>query len=369
MDRRSRSTRKATLAALSGVLIASLAYTGHAAASTDHEATDRSWAQSFDSSAKEYQVPRDLLVAMGYGETRLNDHDGKPSQARGYGVMHLVDNADHKTLGQAAKLTGLSKKELRTDSSANIRGAAAVLDAYAKDLGLSDSARKDVNSWYPAVAKYSGATKDSTARIFADSTYRLLKNGVKAKADGQSITVEGRKVAPKLGRYAKVDKAGVGTRSDDYPPAIWNPASEANYTAGRSAAISQIVIHVTQGSYAGSISWFQNPEAQVSAHYVIRSEDGEVTQMVRDADTAWHARDANSSALGIEHEGYVDDPAWFTESMYASSAKLTKHLLNTHGLAADRNTVVGHSEVPGNDHTDPGPNWDWDHYMDLVNQA
>lgn len=27
---------------------------------------------------------------------------------------------------------------------------------------------------------------------------------------------------------------------------------------------------------------------------------------------------------------------------------------------------MGHSEVPGNDHTDPGPYWDWDYYMSLV---
>ncbi|CAM5259886.1 hypothetical protein SBADM41S_08153 [Streptomyces badius] len=42
---------------------------------------------------------------------------------------------------------------------------------------------------------------------------------------------------------------------------------------------------------------------QVSAHYVIRSSDGEVTQTVRDKATAWHARSANASSVGIEHEG------------------------------------------------------------------
>ncbi|MEW2554914.1 N-acetylmuramoyl-L-alanine amidase, partial [Streptomyces zhihengii] len=26
----------------------------------------------------------------------------------------------------------------------------------------------------------------------------------------------------------------------------------------------------------------------------------------------------------------------------------------------------GHVEVPGNDHTDPGPHWDWNRYMQLV---
>ncbi|PGH46646.1 N-acetylmuramoyl-L-alanine amidase, partial [Streptomyces sp. Ru87] len=54
-------------------------------------------------------------------------------------------------------------------------------------------------------------------------------------------------------------------------------------------------------------------------------------------------------------------------AMYRSSAALTKHLCDTHGIPKDRQHIVGHSEVPGNDHTDPGANWDWDHYMALVN--
>ena len=45
--------------------------------------------------------------------------------------------------------------------------------------------------------------------------------------------------------------------STDYPPAIWNPAARCNYSA-RTAAVSHVTVHTTQGSYAGSISWFQN---------------------------------------------------------------------------------------------------------------
>ncbi|WP_435879105.1 hypothetical protein [Streptomyces griseoluteus] len=35
-------------------------------------------------------------------------------------------------------------------------------------------------------------------------------------------------------------------------------------------------------------------------------------------------------------------------------------------VAGDRTHIVGHSEVPGNDHTDPGPYGDWSYYMSLV---
>ncbi|GAA2090952.1 hypothetical protein GCM10009801_56310 [Streptomyces albiaxialis] len=318
---------------------------------------------AFASAAERFDVPRDVLAAVGYGETHFDGHRGKPSQANGYGVMHLVSNPARHTLEQAAELTGEPVAKLRRDTGANIHGGAAVLRAYADRLGLDADERDDVDAWYPALTEYSGA-KGATARLYADTVYSFLKKGIKAETPGgERIAVTARTVDP---HKTGAPKAGAGTQSEDYPDAKWVPADGNNFASGRAESLNKIVVHVTQGSYAGSISWFQNPEAQVSAHYVVRSSDGEVTQMVRDADTAYHARSANASSLGIEHEGYVDDPTWFTDAMYRSSAALTRHLADAHGIPKDREHIVGHSEVPGNDHTDPGPNWDWDKYMALV---
>jgi len=239
-----------------------------------------------------------------------------------------------------------------------------VLRAMADEQGLDAGDRDRLGAWYPVVASYGGATVPLTQKLYADAVYDLLGSGLSAVAPtGEKVTVAAQQVKAERGALATAD----AVLAQDYPGAIWNPASSANYASGRTATISQVVIHVTQGSYAGTISWFQNPDSQVSAHYVVRSADGEVTQMVADSDTAWHARSANASALGIEHEGFIDDPAWFTDAMYRSSAALTKWLCDTYGLAKTRDVIVGHNEVPGNDHTDPGPNWDWDYYMSLVN--
>src|SRR3546814_10763289 len=79
-----------------------------------------------------------------------------------------------------------------------------------------------------------------------------------------------------------------------------------------------------QGSYAGSISWFQNSSSQVSAHYLIRSSDGQVTQMVREYNKAWHVRSHNPHSIGIEHEGYISNPDWYTSAMYNTSAAITR---------------------------------------------
>ncbi|MEE1773059.1 N-acetylmuramoyl-L-alanine amidase [Streptomyces sp. JV185] len=319
--------------------------------------------RAFARAAAQFDVPRDLLAAVGYGETRLDGHSGRPSQAGGYGVMHLVSNPTNRSLERAAALTGKPLAELRTDTAANILGGAAVLRSYADKLGLDARDRDDIDAWYPAVARYGGA-QGTTAALYADTVYTFLADGLKAVVPGgEQISVTSRPVSPHKGALAAAD---VRTQSPDYPSALWVPANPNNYAKGRSAKIDKVIVHVTQGSYAGSISWFQNPASEVSAHYVVRSSDGEITQMVRDSDTAYHARSANSSALGIEHEGFIDDPSWFTDTMYRSSAALTKYLCDRYGIPKDRAHIIGHSEAPGNDHTDPGPYWDWTRYMQLV---
>lgn len=156
----------------------------------------------------------------------------------------------------------------------------------------------------------------------------------------------------------------------EYPlAAAFIPADSSNYTANGIVSYDYVVVHTMQGYYAGSISWFQNPAANVSAHYCMRSEDGEVTQMVRNQDRAWHVGNSNSVALGIEHEGFVDDASWYTWETYLSSARLARWLCETYDIPVDRDHIVGHVELPNQTHTDPGPLWNWDLYMALVHDV
>ncbi|MFS4092620.1 N-acetylmuramoyl-L-alanine amidase [Streptomyces sp. AF1A] len=160
----------------------------------------------------------------------------------------------------------------------------------------------------------------------------------------------------------------------DYPPAEWQPASPSNYTSADRPdgyAIDRVVIHVTQETYGDTLAIFANPQKAVSAHYVVRSADGHVAQCVHEADIAWHAGnwDYNTRSIGIEHEGWVDQPAYFTDALYEQSAKLTAAICDRYGIAKDREHIIGHYEVPGTDHTDPGPDWDWVRYIRLVNFA
>ena len=133
-----------------------------------------------------------------------------------------------------------------------------------------------------------------------------------------------------------------------------------------SGDINLIVIHTMQGSLEGSVSWFQNPSSEVSSHYLV-GDDGELVQMVKEKDTAWHAASYNSESIGIEHEGYTWDSTWPTESMYLASAKLVRSLGLKYGIPMDRGHIVGHNELYSR--PDPGVYWDWDHYMDLIQDS
>ncbi|SIR49813.1 N-acetylmuramoyl-L-alanine amidase [Haladaptatus litoreus] len=167
----------------------------------------------------------------------------------------------------------------------------------------------------------------------------------------------------------------------------WVAADSSNYsnTNRSSNSINWVVIHVTQGSYSGAVSWLQNPDSNVSAQYVMRNSDGHTTQMVHNEDTAWHAGGTNYNAhsVGIEHEGWVGETN-FTDALYQKSANIVSWLCDTYGIskthptgvapcdARDGSGIIGHHQVPEsdcgyNDHTDPGSTWDWNYFMSLVN--
>ncbi|MBG0852362.1 N-acetylmuramoyl-L-alanine amidase [Streptomyces spinoverrucosus] len=159
----------------------------------------------------------------------------------------------------------------------------------------------------------------------------------------------------------------------DYTDARWVAASSANWRrADRPAdyTVDMVIIHVTQGSFDSAVKVFQDPGHGAASHYIVRG-DGHIAQMIRELDVAYHAgnRDYNERSVGIEHAGFVDRPQDFTDEMYAASARLTAGICRRYGIPVDREHIIGHVEVPGTDHTDPGEHWDWDRYMRLVRQA
>jgi N-acetyl-anhydromuramyl-L-alanine amidase AmpD len=156
-------------------------------------------------------------------------------------------------------------------------------------------------------------------------------------------------------------------------------ASASNYTRAerKPGAIRFIVIHVSEGSFLGTVSWLRNPEAHASANFVV-GRDGEVQELVPLHDIAWQAGNwaYNVRPAGIENEGMTGSPSGFTPAEYRASARLAGVIARRSAIPIDRRHIIGHSQVPDpndplqgggiDNHTDPGTYWNWRLFMKLV---
>ena len=385
---------------------------------------------AFADAAAQYHVPRNVLLAVSYLQSRWDAHGGAPSVTGGYGPMHLTDArtaiartvAPHhseatedargddsrtpllpdtkvpqntqlparlKTLTKAADLTGIPAERLRTDAAANVAGGAALLAAAQQQLGepLSD----DAADWYGAVARYSGADDTATAATYADDVFDVIRRGEQRTTDtGQRVALAAqpqlRPVTRQLGETGLRAARAAGTECPATVSCEWIPAPYEEFGDGdygnhdlgdrpKSQSIKYIVVHDTEGAWEGVLNMVQDP-TYVSWQYTLRSTDGHIAQHVKAKDVAWHAGNwyVNAKSIGLEHEGFLAAPdAWYTEAMYRSSARLVKYLAKKYGIPLDRQHILGHDTVPGPTsanipgmHTDPGPYWDWQHYFALL---
>jgi N-acetyl-anhydromuramyl-L-alanine amidase AmpD len=314
---------------------------------------------AFVEAATRYQVPVAVLESLAWVETRVAM---QASASGGWGLMQLARRDGWDTLGRASALTGFEVGQLQVDARANVLGAAAVLRDDFDRLGDRSLDAREAGDWYRVVALYPGYASVSASNDYATDVFLRLEQG---------FAVNGVTLAPGAASWRRHAPA-VNAQRDalgDYT-GIASYQQSPNFASGRST-YEFVVVHTMEGSYSGSISWFLSTASQVSAHYLVRSSDGQITQMVMEADTAWHVQCYNSRAVGIEHEGFIAAPAtWYTEPMYVESAKLARSIADRHSVPLDRTHFIGHNEVPSNcntnNHQDPGSGWNWTHYMALV---
>lgn len=284
-------------------------------------------------------VPAELLAALSYVETRMQIVDAHAHGRDALGILGLSPD----DLRHGAQLAGVSDLAARTEAVAGLRAGAMLLKERAPGARTLED--------------YLAALDDD----LREELTSLLVRGV----DADGVTIAAR---PSLDHRRGFGETQQALGNADYGPAVWSAAYSGNFQASSRTKVDHIVIHDTEGSYTGTISWFKDPAAKVSAHYVVKSSTGAITQMVKEKDVAWHDACFNTTTVGIEHEGYAAMPdKWFTEAMYAESAKLTAYLADKYGIPKEHGFIVGHGEAPDcSDHTDPGPGWNWAHYIDLV---
>jgi len=154
--------------------------------------------------------------------------------------------------------------------------------------------------------------------------------------------------------------------------------------ARQAADIGWIVIHSTEGDTAqGAAAWFANPKSGGSANLVV--DGAECFRTVPDLVVPWAAPPLNKRGFHIEIAGHS---SWTREQWLAHRAALKRaaykaadravryrvpvRKVGRLGLLAGRKGITGHVYVSQawhqSDHTDPGPNFPWDVFMEYVKE-
>jgi MYXO-CTERM domain-containing protein len=345
-------------------------------------------------------VPRDLMVAIAHLEGGLG-----LAAIRDVAIDETVPVAGalelrhgrYDSLARGAALMGLSELDLQIDLARGTEAGARVLDDLARDHAI---ARAELADWAEVVEELSGHRARSQQIAYRAAVFHLLRSGGTVRArGGEVIVLPAHDEIPLALTWAPPLLEAQGT--PEYPGAIWFDTPQANkWTPGRGTPITMIAVHDTEGGWNASVATLQNDGGK-SVHYIIDADGSQVGQFVAEGDTAWHAGNwfYNQHMIGIEHVGYagLDD---YQTPLYAKSADLVRAIakrnhLGPHqdGTDLDRSVLVGHQEVPdGNaiaqgsppcalspgacvksndyggaaNHRDPGVNWEWCQYMNLI---
>ncbi len=363
-------------------------------------------------------IPRGLLEAISFNMTHFNHithQSGEMGSCIGipktYGVMGLTLNGENyfrNNLNLVSDLSNIPANDIINSPAQNIMAFANAFTATKNQLGITSNKVEDQIS---VLQTLSELPNDNLQNNFAMNTYlygllQFLDDDDNSGMYGfPNYSIDFEKVfgfdsyKVLASPLVTVSKEGVSststnykvanansTMSSDYAPAIWNPAGTCNQSSRSGTAVTAITIHDVEGTYSGCISWFQNCNSSVSAHYVIRSSDGQVTQMVLESGKAWHVGSENPYTIGYEHEGYRNQTGWYTSAMYNASANLSRDICNSgYGISPLRTyngpscndictlgscvRIKGHQHFPNQTHNDPGPNWDWYLYYNLINNA
>lgn len=135
----------------------------------------------------------------------------------------------------------------------------------------------------------------------------------------------------------------------------------------RDQPISIAVLHYTgMQDAASAIARLRDPEARVSAHYVI-AEDGQILRLVPEDKRAWHAglsywrgkTALNAHSVGIEivNPGHEFGYRPFPREQMDALLPLLAGIVRRYNIAPAN--VVGHSDIAPTRKEDPGELFDW----------
>lgn len=166
---------------------------------------------------------------------------------------------------------------------------------------------------------------------------------------------------------------GSGARIHPKPAVIPMPSPWVDSRDGQ--AIDMIVLHHTgaPGTAQEVGGFFQNPDAKLSAHYIV-GKDGAIVQSVQDDQAAWHAGPSEYEgrervsrySIGIEIANLGDGQDPYTDAQYQALAHLVLHLQERYDIPTER--IVGHKDVamPRGRKVDPSENFSYDRLQEEI---
>lgn len=364
-------------------------------------------------------IPKGVLESVAFSQSRFAHLGGNTQESScigyptAYGVMGLIENGQNyfrNNLLYVSQLSGYSVGDIKSDPEKSILAYAKAFSVLQNQLSISGN---DLKAYLPIFVALSelplnnDLQNDFAMNAHLYQLYWFMSNGESQDFYGfpdylinmqdvfganyevlssSSVIIDPISITNNSGAAYKSSGVNAVT-SVDYGPAL-SDFTTCNYSSRAGTAISMVAIHFVQGSYAGCISWFKNCSASASAHYVIRSSDGQCTQMVLESNKAWHIGSENPYTVGTEHEGYINNASWFTTAMYQSTANLTRDMCTSNAInplrcyfgpgcsgttqQCQQGTCVkikGHQMFPNQTHSDPGPIWDWERFYKLINNT
>ena len=362
------------------------------------------------------EIPSGFLEAISYTHTRFHDLSNEEQISCAgipipYGIMGVYEDGQNYFIENGKRIESLSGISISTQKNsvpAQVEAYAVACASLIQSYAVNGENTPELI--YNLMWELSEIPREGSINLFAFESsvlevFRFLTDESQAATYGfplYEINIKdffgNNNYAVLTASLVTIDSTGIKNhqntqyragntlKSLNYGPALWNAAPSCNYSGRNGSQISAVTIHTVQGTYAGAISWGLNCNAQVSYHYVVRSSDGQVTQMVLESNKAWHVGNENSYTVGIEHEGYVSNAAWYTPSLYQSSANLVKDITQsgyginpkrTYDGAGSTSTqllgncirIKGHQHYANQSHTDPGIHWNWNKFYGLINDT
>jgi len=134
------------------------------------------------------------------------------------------------------------------------------------------------------------------------------------------------------------------------------------------APVDMLILHYTgMESGAAAIARLRDPDAKVSAHYVVE-EDGRILRLVPEDRRAWHAgvsqwrgmTGLNARSIGIEvvNPGHAHGYRPFPALQMAALCDLCVDILARHPIPPWH--VLAHSDIAPDRKEDPGELFDWE---------